>query len=57
MDVIPSARRLADWWDQHQADDLHHEQEDQEKRDTEMFRQQALAKLTMREKMALGIKP
>lgn len=52
----PEARKLADWWDNHQIADAKREAE--EKRSNEIFRlrAQALSKLTTEEIAALGIK-
>jgi len=52
----PEARKLADWWDHHQAADTEREAEEEHRRNNEVLRQQALSKLTPEEIAALRIK-
>jgi len=52
----PEARKLADWWDNHQAADAKREAEEEHRRNNEALRAQALSKLTPAEIKALRIK-
>lgn len=51
----PEARKLADWWDNHQASDLRREQKEKEAIEKENIRKKALGKLTKKEIEALGL--
>jgi hypothetical protein len=51
----PEARKLADWWDNHQAFDLKREKEEKEIIKQENIRKKALGKLTKKEIEALGL--
>ena len=44
------------WWKKHQAKDAARKAQEVEKKQKELLKQQALSKLTDREKIALGIK-
>jgi hypothetical protein len=51
----PKARKLADWWDNHQAGEARREKEDKEIAKKKKLRKQALKKLTKEERDALNI--
>lgn len=51
----PEARKLADWWEHHQAADAKREADEEQERQNETLRQQAISKLTPEEIAALGI--
>lgn len=50
----PAARKLADWWDEHQKIDAEKERDAKELKDLEAVKKKALAKLTPDERRALG---
>lgn len=52
----PQARKLADWWEKHQAADKLREQREAAEARKQALRQSGIAKLTEEEKQALGIK-
>ena len=49
-----NARDLADWWEEHQAADAAREKEETAERDRKKTKEQALTKLSKRERKALG---
>ena len=50
-----NARKLADWWECHQEADAKIVAQEKAKKDHDKLRKQALAKLTVAEKKALGL--
>lgn len=52
----PQSRRLADWWERHQAADRRRLREEAKEQALEERRERALAKLTPAEAAALGFK-
>lgn len=48
------SRKLADWWEEHLKDDKKREQEKKAEKKRQALEKQALAKLTAKEKKALG---
>ena len=53
----PDARKLADWWDEHQKADAVREQREKEATEKAEIQAQALKKLTAEEKAALRLNP
>lgn len=51
----PESRKLADWWQKHQAADLRREKDEDEARKRDKLIQTALKKLTQAERDALGV--
>lgn len=49
------ARKLADWWENHQREDAKREAEERKKAKRERIRKKALAKLSAKERNALGL--
>lgn len=49
------SRELADWWDRHQETDRERLREEREAKKQKRLKQQALAKLTLEERKALGL--
>lgn len=51
----PSARNLADWWEQHQEADRKREAKEATMQQQEQLRKQAISKLTTEERKAIGL--
>lgn len=51
----PKARKLADWWDEHQDADAKRERAETEAQKKEKLKKSAIAKLTKEELQALGL--
>ena len=49
-----TARNLADWWEEHQVADRAREERELIEKESELLREQGLAKLTPEERRALG---
>lgn len=51
----PEARKLADWWEEHQAADAERLAKEQREKEEAAARERALAKLTQEERRLLGL--